>query len=226
MRGDPEASQPLLRRDVNWDELTDQQKKEARESAPKGASDRVNSIYYSYSHYNLHPDYNYLIYLYDEFKLRNGTQQDLLLDFSRNNHYRSNWFALIPDYHSMAFVPAFSFGEDLRTDSNHRDPRIMLDYTKNSTHTGSVFCDPLNPRDRCMVKPFVLREVKREESHDVGLDWKRAGADFYDIWYNMGKDTNDERWKGAQVLSRGLAFAALIDGNVFPNRYPETSLTV
>lgn len=86
MRGDPDATQAYLKRDVNYDELTEEQKKQARESAPKGAGDRVASQYYNYSHYSLHPDYNYLIYLYDEFKLRNGSPQDLLLDFSRNNH--------------------------------------------------------------------------------------------------------------------------------------------
>lgn len=126
----------------------------------------------------------------------------------------------------MGFVPAFSFGQDLQALSNSVRPRVILDYTKNSLHRDSVFCNKLIPTGRCALLPFALREVKREESHDVGLDWNRASADFYDIWYNMGKDENDERWKGAQVLSRGLAFAALIDGNVFPNRYPETSLTV
>lgn len=93
----------------------------------------------------------------------------------------------------MGYVPAFSFGEMLQEDTNHRNPRILLDYTKNSLHRNSVFCDELNPNDRCAVVPFELREVKREESHDVGLDWKRASADFYDIWYNMGKNENDER---------------------------------
>lgn len=72
----------------------------------------------------------------------------------------------------MAYVPAFSFNEDLQilNTGYASPPRIMLDYTKNSTHTDSVFCDKTNPRVRCMVKPFVLREVKKEESHDVGLD--------------------------------------------------------
>lgn len=86
MKGDPNASQPYLQRDINYDELTEEQKKQARESAPKGAGDRINSMYYNYSHYSLNPEYNYLIFLYDEFKLRNGSPQDLLLDFSRNNH--------------------------------------------------------------------------------------------------------------------------------------------
>lgn len=70
----------------------------------------------------------------------------------------------------MAFVPAFSFGEQLQTTQHHTHPRLILDYTKNNLHLNSVFCNKLIPRGRCALLPFELREVKREESHDVGLD--------------------------------------------------------
>lgn len=48
----------------------------------------------------------------------------------------------------------------------------------------------------------------------------------------MGKDENDERWKGAQVLSRGLAFMALnhsldfVGANEIANRSLTTTFMV
>lgn len=90
MRGDPTATQGYLQKDINYDTLTEEQKKEARESAPKGASDKVNSRYYNYNHYSLNPDFNYFIYLYDEFKLTNGTPAAKHIDFSRNNNFKAN----------------------------------------------------------------------------------------------------------------------------------------
>lgn len=86
IKGDPDATQGYLQRDVNYDELTEEQKKQARESAPKGPSDRTNSIYYNYSHYSLNPEFNYFIYLYDEFRLSNNSLQNLLLDFAINDN--------------------------------------------------------------------------------------------------------------------------------------------
>lgn len=86
MRADPDATQHYQRRDINYDELTDQQKKEVRESAPKGPTDRINSTYFSYSHYSLNPDFNYFIYLFDEFRLSNNSLQTLLLDFAINDN--------------------------------------------------------------------------------------------------------------------------------------------
>lgn len=97
-----------------------------------------------------------------------------------------------------------------------------MDYTKNNALRPSVFRDPEKPTKAFTITPFALRELKKNEAHDLSLDWQRAGADFYEVWYNMGKDVakkrphgkkkfdeNNQRHLGARLLSRGLIFMAM-----------------
>lgn len=101
-------------------------------------------------------------------------------------------------------------------------PRHVLD-VKNSVYRDSVFCNEKDPNERCMLEPFILTEIKREIVEDVGLDWTKAGADFYEAWLNMGKGikgqertqgrtypVDEHRHNGARILSRGYVFMAAI----------------
>lgn len=146
------------------------------------------------------------MFLPDEFRLTNDTPEKTHLDFTRNRNHMSDWFALIPDYHTKSYVPAIK-GLYEQSSAYTFGKSTILDYSKNSAYVDSVFCNPDDRSERCFVQPFVFRELKRLETHDQTLDWQKAGTDFFNRWKRYG-DSN--RVTGAEILSRGFAFMALV----------------
>lgn len=76
--------------DINYDELSEEDRKNARESANKGSADRTASRFYSFNDYSINQEFNYFVYLYDEFKITNLTPLASNIDFSRNNNYKAS----------------------------------------------------------------------------------------------------------------------------------------
>lgn len=73
-----------------------------------------------------------------------------------------------------------------------------------------------------------MTEIKREVVEDTGLDWTRAGADFYEAWLNMGRGikgakrvegrsypVDEHRHNGARILSRGYVFMAAVEWTTY-----------
>lgn len=95
---------------INFDTLSEEDKKLAEDIARKNlwTQKPEDSLrLYRVESYGLHPEYNYVLFLHDEYKLTNGTPQAAHLDFTKNDNFDEEYFALIPDYHTKSYLPAY-----------------------------------------------------------------------------------------------------------------------